>query len=166
MDGGPQRGRVAKVFLENMRVLAIGSAPQPSEDGRPMNATVATVEATPSEGEQLALVTTQGQIQLMLRGYGDPGSAGTDGATTAKIVERLNGAATVSTEPSPAAPRRTTPVRRETASPTAPPIFLLPPAPRSKVDTNTVTLIRGHEVSKQSFPTDSGKSDTLQTTKP
>jgi pilus assembly protein CpaB len=165
MDGGAERGRVAKVFLENMRILAIGSAPQPSDDGRPIKATVATVEATPSEGEQLALVTTQGQIQLMLRGYGDPASAATTGATTATIVERLNGAATVSTEPSQAAPRRTTPVRRETVQ-SAPPIFMMPPPPKAKRDTSTVTLIRGREVSKQSFPTDSGKPDSLHITTP
>ena len=30
MDGGAEKGRMAKVFLENMRILAIGSAPQPS----------------------------------------------------------------------------------------------------------------------------------------
>jgi pilus assembly protein CpaB len=156
MDGGAKKGRIAKLFMENMRILAIGSAPQRSEDGRPINATVATVEATPSEGEQLALVTSQGQIQLMLRGYGDPASAQTNGATTTQIVEGLNGAATVSPEP----PRRTTPVRRETTPQSAPPPIIVAPAPpRSKIDTNTVTLIRGRDVSKQTFATDSAKPD-------
>ncbi len=121
MDGAADKGRLAKVFLQNMRILAIGSAPQPTEDGRPMNATVATVEATPDEGEQIALVTTQGQIQLMLRGYGDPNSAKTSGATTAQIVQGLNRAATVSTEPRPEV-RRTTSVRRETAPEPASPL--------------------------------------------
>lgn len=156
MDGGAQKGRIAKLFMENMRILAIGSAPQRNEDGRPINATVATVEVTPTEGEQLALVTSQGQIQLMLRGYGDPASAKTPGATTAQIVEGLNRAETVSPEPSRAEPRRT-PVRREIVPPSAlPPLFVPPPA-KAKLDTNTVTLIRGREVSKQSFATDSTK---------
>ena len=66
-------------------------------------------------------MTTQGQIQLMLRGYGDPDSGKTSGAATAQIVQGLNGAATVSTEPRRAEPRRMTPVRRETAPPSAPP---------------------------------------------
>lgn len=167
MDGGAEKGRIAKLFMENMRILAIGSAPQRSEDGRPINATVATVEATPSEGEQLALVTTQGQIQLMLRGYGDPASAQTSGATTAQIVQGLNRAAIVSTEPPRAEARRTVPVRRETVPQSAqPPIDMTPAVSRSKIDTNTVTLIRGRDVSKQSFLTDSGKADTLHTTKP
>ena len=132
-----------------------------------MNATVATVEATPNEGEQLALVTTQGQIQLMLRGYGDPNSAKTSGATTAQIVQGLNRAATVSTEPSRTELRRTTPVRRETAPPSAspPPIDLTLTPPKS--DSSTVTTIRGHHVSKQTFATDSGKQqDSLRTGKP
>ena len=167
MDGGAEKGRVAKLFMENMRVLAIGAAPQRSEDGRPINATVATVEVTPNEGEQLALVTAQGQIQLMLRGYGDPGSANTSGATTAQIVQGLNRTPTVSTEPPRAELRRTTPVRRETApQPAPPPIVLTPTPPKPKVDTNTVTLIRGRDVSKQSFAADSAKPDSLRTVRP
>ena len=167
MDGAADKGRLAKVFLQNMRILAIGSAPQPTEDGRPMNATVATVEATPDEGEQIALVTTQGQIQLMLRGYGDPNSAKTIGATTAQIVQGLNRAATVSTEPSRTELRRTTPVRRETAPPSASPLpsdlTLTPP----KSDSSTVTTIRGNHVSKEKFATDSGKQqDSLRTGRP
>jgi len=168
MDGGAEKGRMAKVFLENMRILAIGSDPQGSEDGRPINAPVATVEATPNEGEQLALMTTQGQIQLMLRGYGDPDSAKTSGATTAQIVQRLNRAATVSTEPPRAELRRITPVRRETASPPAPtPPPVVPPAPtKSKADSSTVTLIRGQQVSRQTFAADSVKQDSLRASKP
>jgi pilus assembly protein CpaB len=167
MEGGAEKGRIAKLFMENMRILAIGSAPQRSEDGRPINATVATVEVTPSEGEKLALVTTQGQIQLMLRGYGDPASAETSGATTAQIVQGLNRAATVSTEPPRAELRRTIPVRRETVPQSAPaPIDMTPTPTKAKADSNKVTLIRGREVSTQSFPTDSGKQDSLHTTKP
>jgi pilus assembly protein CpaB len=165
MDGGADKGRLAKVFLQNMRILAIGSAPQPTEDGRPMNATVATVEATPDEGERLSLVTTQAQIQLMLRGYGDPASANTSGATTAQIVQSLNRAATVSTEPR-AEVRRTASVRRETAPE---PVQLPTPTPtpaKPKSDTSTVTLIRGREVSKEKFATDSGKQDSLRTGRP
>jgi pilus assembly protein CpaB len=168
MEGGPEKGRMAKLFLENMRILAIGSAPQPSADGRPMNATVATVEATPSEGEQLSLVTTQAQIQLMLRGYGDPESAKTTGATTAQIIKGLNQAATVSTEQPRAEVRRVTPVRRDVAPQTPPPapIAMTPTQTRVKPDSSTVTLIRGQQVSKQTFAADSVKSDSLRSSKP
>ena len=86
---------VAKLFMENMRVLAIGAVPQRSQDGRLINATVCTVEVTPDEGERLAIATTQGQIQLMLRGYGDPDSLRANGPATARVVEELNRATTV-----------------------------------------------------------------------
>jgi len=133
-----------------------------------MNATVATVEATPDEGERLSLVTTQAQIQLMLRGYGDPASVNTSGATTAQIVQGLNRAATVSTEPSRGELRRTTPVRGKAAPQSAapPPIALTLAPPKPKVDTNTVTVIRGREVSKENFTTDSGKQDFPRTGRP
>ena len=169
MDGGAEKGRAAKVFMQNMRILAIGAAPQPSEDGRPINGTVATVEVTPHEGEQLALVTTQGQIQLMLRGYGDPDSTKTPGASTAEIVQGLNRAPTVSAEPPRPDPRRPKADRRETASqsaPPPPPVVLTPTPSRSKVDTATVMLIRGREVSKQTFIPDSAKQDSLSKGKP
>jgi len=168
MDGAADKGRLAKVFLQNMRILAIGSDPQGSEDGRPINAPVATVEATPDEGEQIALVTTQGQIQLMLRGYGDPDTVKTTGVTTAQIVQALNRAGTGSIEPTRAERRPTTAVRRETAPPSAPSaqIAVTPTLSKAKVDTNTVTIIRGRDVSRENFTTDSGKQDLPRTGRP
>ena len=66
-----QAKRVAKLFMENMRVLAIGAVPDRTSDGRPINAAVATLEVTPEEAERLAIATAQGPMQLVLRGYGD-----------------------------------------------------------------------------------------------
>jgi pilus assembly protein CpaB len=78
IDDPEQPGkRVAKLFMSNMRVLAIGPTTQRGADGRPINAAVATIEATPEETERLAIAAAQGQIQLVLRGYGDPGSVST-----------------------------------------------------------------------------------------
>jgi pilus assembly protein CpaB len=73
-----QSGLLAKVVMENMRILAIGMFSQRSEDGRAGNASVATVEVTPDQAERLAIATTQGAIQLMLRGDGDPESFAPD----------------------------------------------------------------------------------------
>ena len=164
IDGG-DKGRVAKLFMENMRVLAIGAVAQRAEDGRQINAAVCTVEVTPDEGERLAIATTQGQIQLMLRGYGDPDSANTKGATTSQIVAGLNRATTV--EPK-TEPRRSSPPRRETPVPqqAPPPVVTLPPAPKAKPDTNTVTVIRGNTFSQQKFAADSAKADSLRKGRP
>ena len=72
-----ENGRVAKLFMENMRVLAVHGVPQRSNDGRAVSATVCTIEVTPEEGERLAIASAQGSLQVMLRGYGVPDSVRT-----------------------------------------------------------------------------------------
>jgi pilus assembly protein CpaB len=71
--GGAQERQVAKLFMENMRVLSVGTQFERGEDGKPMPATTATLEVTPQESERLAVASNAGSIQLVLRGYGDPG---------------------------------------------------------------------------------------------
>jgi pilus assembly protein CpaB len=164
VDAGGDKGRVAKTYMENMRVLAIGSVSQRSEDGRPITASVATVEVTPEEGERLALATTQGQIQLMLRGYGDPDSAKTKGASSNDLVSGLKTAPTP--QAAPPATRRSAPRQTAQQPQQAPaPIVQAPAPPKPKPDTNTVTIIRGREVSQQKFA-DSTKKDSTRTRTP
>src|SRR5918992_3163941 len=64
--------QVAKVFMENMRVLSVGRHMERDGDGEPIDATTATLEVAPDEAERLAVAMNQGSIQLVLRGYGDP----------------------------------------------------------------------------------------------
>ena len=71
-------GQVAKLFMENMRVLAIAVATERPQDGRPIQAAVASIEVTPTEAERLAIAAAQGSLQLVLRGYGDPDVSGPD----------------------------------------------------------------------------------------
>ena len=68
-----QQKLVAKLFMRNMRVLAIGAAPERAQDGRPISAGVASIEVTPAEAERLAIAASQGALQLVVRAYGDPG---------------------------------------------------------------------------------------------
>jgi pilus assembly protein CpaB len=167
--GAGEKGQLAKLFMENMRILAIGSVPQRADDGRAINASVATVEVTPEQGERLALATTQGGIQLLLRGYGDPDSAKTQGATTQQIVSALNKASTVVQEPPRSAERR--PARRPDPVPTPvqQPIVQAPPPPvarPAKPDTNTVTVIRGTAVTQQKFADSTKKDSTAKARTP
>jgi pilus assembly protein CpaB len=158
INSGAEKGNVAKLFMENMRVLAIGAVAQRTEDGRQINAAVCTVEVTPEEGEKLAIATSQGQIQLLLRGYGDPDSAKTNGATTAQIVSTLNKSAPV-VAPKPEQPRRAAPRQAPPPQPQpVAPVIQAPPPPKPKADTNTVTIIRGREVQQQKFA-DTAKKD-------
>jgi pilus assembly protein CpaB len=77
-----QHKPVAKLFMENMRVLAIGSVTEPTGEGRSVRAAVASIEVTPMEAERLAIAAAQGSLQLVLRGYGDPDSISMAGAVS------------------------------------------------------------------------------------
>ena len=60
--------RFAKLFMENLRVLALSSVPTQWEDRSKIDAAwIATVEVTPDEGERLSIALTQGEIQFTLR---------------------------------------------------------------------------------------------------
>ena len=67
--------RTAKLFMSNVRVLAIGAAPERAADGRPTNAAVASIEVTPEEAEKVAIAASHGSLQLVLRGWSDRASA-------------------------------------------------------------------------------------------
>ena len=139
MNGGGEKGNVAKPFMENMRVLMMQTSTARSEDGRPIPATVATLEVTPEESERLAVAQAQGTIQLVLRGYGDPDSVKTRGATAADVERSLRDLA-----PAPVSPRRgvasqpravpETVLVRDPAQPK-----IVPPKP----DTSRVEVFRG-----------------------
>jgi pilus assembly protein CpaB len=147
-DGTGQQQR-AKVFMENMRVLSVGSQIERGPDGRPMNETTAALEVTPAEAEQLAVATGQGKIQLVLRGYGDPDSVRTRGAS---INDIPLGRAVVVARPAPEPERRRpSPQRTVTAPP--PPVITLAPPPAARVrtgpDSGMVQIYRGPTVSQQ-----------------
>jgi len=84
-----QRKQVAKLFMENMRVLAIRAAPSQGQDGRPITAAVASIEVTPIEAERLAIAASQGALQLVLRGFGDADSTHTKGAAANDVLTDL-----------------------------------------------------------------------------
>ena len=152
--------KTAKIFMENMRVLMMATEALRSEDGRPIPATVATLEVTPEETEKLMVAQSQGTIQLFLRGYGDPDSVKTKGATSAELERSLRNA------PSAPAPtqRRATPQQQVTrAAPetvivrdpvrTAPPVV--------KPDTAKVEVFRGAKKEELKFGKDSVRRDTI-----
>jgi pilus assembly protein CpaB len=108
-DGSEGAQQRAKLIMSNMRVLSVGSQVERGPDGRPMNATTAALEVTPVESEELAVAANQGKIQLVLRGYGDPDTVDTDGATVRQV---MGGRGSIAPAPAPVptrAPRPTPP---------------------------------------------------------
>ena len=143
---GMRERQIAKLFMENMRVLSVGTQVQRGEDGKPIEATTATLEVTPDESERLAVATNQGSIQLVLRGYGDPDSIKTKGARSNDVLAQLRAA--MPPEPKP----RVTAVRRVQPRPAAPPqaVVAAPVAP-PRVDSMVVQVFRGDKVTQQKF---------------
>ena len=141
-----QQKQVAKLFMENMRVLAIGTAPERAQDGRPISAAVASIEVTPREAERLAIAAAQGSLQLVLRGYGDPDSIDTNGADARDVLTDLKRAKSV---PVRVEPRRTPQRAAEraaaavTQTPPAPaPVVTTPPKP-VRPDSFALKIFRG-----------------------
>jgi pilus assembly protein CpaB len=146
INSGGERGRqVSKLFMENMRVLSVGTRVERDAEGKAIEATTAALEVTPAEAERLAVAVNQGSIQLVLRGYGDPDSVRTKGANSSDVLSQLGSAPERVVEI--AAPR---PARRTAAAPprAAPaPVVAVPEKP----DSLTVTVFRGTDIQRQKF---------------
>lgn len=150
--------RTAKIFMENMRILMMQTQSHRSEDGRPIPATVATLEVTPEEFEQLLIAQSQGSIQLVLRGYGDPDSVNTKGATSADIERSLRSAPAAPSAPRQSARAPTTRAVPETIRIRDP----LPTPPRVvKPDSAKVEVFRGAKMEELKFRKDSVRRDTI-----
>jgi len=155
--------RVAKLFMSNMRVLAIGTAPERSQNGQPISAAVASIEVTPEESERLAIAAAQGALQLVLRGYGDPDSISTKGAVANDVLTDIRRSRTVPVREQVArrTTQRTAPAPQPVAAPPAPVIQLPPPKPRP--DTLTVKVFRGVTKSEDvKFQKDTAAKDSTR----
>lgn len=160
--GDGNTARTAKVFMENMKVLAIGTQAQRGDDGRPIQSPVATLEVTPEEAERLAVATSQGQIQLVLRGYADPDSTRTKGASAQDLMPNIP----VRSRPAPPEPERRVTVRMRTPDQVTPAPAPQPAAPPQKPkvapESLSVKVFRGSNATVQKFQKDSAvKRDSL-----
>jgi len=153
--GGEQ---VAKLFMSNMRVLAVGTVVQSGPDNRPINATTATLEVTPDEAERLAVGMREGSIQLVLRGYGDPDSIRTTGARSEDVLAQLRSAASVRLPVRSSTNRTARPPRVDTVvMQAATPAVQVEAAPK-RADSVAVQIFRGEKQTSQKFAkTDSTK---------
>lgn len=151
--GGNRANQVAKLFMENMRVLSVGTNVQRGDDGMPVDGKTATLEVTPDEAERLAVAQGQGTIQLVLRGYGDPDSINTSGASSQDVLAALRDAPVASPVVTPPV-RRT--VSRPKPNPEPPPVVVAPPVQVAppKPDTAVVKIFRGSAVSTEKFEKD------------
>ncbi|HUQ18079.1 MAG TPA: Flp pilus assembly protein CpaB [Gemmatimonadaceae bacterium] len=143
--------QVAKLFMENMRVLSVGTDIQRDAQGRPNTATTATLAVTPDEAERLAIAMNTGSIQLVLRGYGDPAAVTTRGANSNDVLSQMRGGSSFTPAPTPAPAARPSP----RPSPPPPPTVIIqrPPPPPPRPDSATVDVYRGGKPTPQKFDT-------------
>jgi pilus assembly protein CpaB len=138
--------QIAKLFMSNMLVLSVGTEVQRDAQGKPNNATTVTLAVTPEEAERLAIAMNTGSIQLVLRGYGDPDSVRTKGATSGDVLTQLKGTSVVI--PQKSAPPKI--VYRPMPTPKAEPKKEAPPPPP---DSARIDVYRGGKAVQQKFDT-------------
>jgi pilus assembly protein CpaB len=83
--GGNQDAKIAKIVLQNKRVLSVAQSTEQKE-GKPQLARSITLEVTPEEAEKLSLASQEGQIGLALRGLGDDAEAKTIGSNKRDLL--------------------------------------------------------------------------------
>jgi pilus assembly protein CpaB len=134
-----QQGKVAKIVLQDIRVLAWGQTTAQQKDNKPTYPGSVTLAVTPEEAEKLALASNEGSIQLALRNFADGEKVITGGADRMRLLSSYRSAAvSPATTPAPekeVKPRRASRKTPLSVSASAPPPVLKKPY--------TVDVIRG-----------------------
>jgi pilus assembly protein CpaB len=155
LSGSPTSGNIemAKVFLENIQVLAAGQNVANDDNGRPMNVQVVTLLVNPEQSEKLALASTDGRIQLALRNPLDLEET----KPSAIRREHLFAGGSVAPPPIPAATAKPAPrVAKKVETPVvAPPVAPPPPPPPTPVVVapakREIQVISGNKIETLTF---------------
>jgi pilus assembly protein CpaB len=145
------RGPISKIVLQNIKVLANGQNIDKPENQRDANSVKAvTLQVTPEEAEKLALASSEGRLQLVMRNSIDQGDEETKGVNKQTLLG--GDRATPIPEPGslkseqPKVESKPRPVQRKvnTEPETKP---AAPPAPRTSVE-----VIEGAKKRNVDFP--------------
>jgi len=147
-DDSSNQGPISKIVLQNIKVLANGQNIDKPDNQRDANSVkVATLLVTPEQAEKLALASTEGKLQLVMRNSIDQG----DEQTTGINKRTLLGGEHAAPQPEPGSLKseqpkptfRPAPVPK--AQPEAKPAT--PPAPKTQVE-----MIEGVKRRNVDFP--------------
>ena len=150
-EGSGMQDPISKIVLQNIKVLANGQNIDKPENEREANSVKAvTLQVTPEQAEKLALASSEGKLQLMMRNQVDQGDEQTKGINKRSL---LTGDAAV-TPPEPGSlkseqPKSEAKPRRSAAPrPVAPAAAPAPqPTPRASVE-----MIEGAKKRSVEFP--------------
>jgi pilus assembly protein CpaB len=86
-ENGQQRERISKIVLQNIKVLANGSnLDKPKNEKEAERVKTVTLQVTPEQAEKLALASSEGRLQLVMRNSIDQGDEITNGATKKDLL--------------------------------------------------------------------------------
>src|SRR5712675_1210897 len=121
---------ITRTILENVRVLASGQKIEPDREGKPQTVAVITLLVSPDDATKLTMASTQGKIQLALRNTID---------TKKNDPKAVLDASLFSPDGAITKPMRTTPGKKSTGPPAAPPPYV-------------IEVITGNKRENKSFP--------------
>ena len=82
-----QQEMVSKIVLQNIKVLASGqNIDKPKNEKEAERVKAVTLQVTPEQAEKLALATTEGKLQLVMRNSVDQGDEATPGANKNSLL--------------------------------------------------------------------------------
>jgi pilus assembly protein CpaB len=141
-----------KVFMQNVKVLAVGQEVEANDQARmhANPATVATLLVSPQDSERLALASSEGRLLLTLRSWTDSLPVNTAGAVADELVGDPTAAgparAAEAAGPRPAAPVATRRGRGKQVAAAQPPVL---PSEQPKRD--VVEILRGDRFEQRNF---------------
>ena len=144
----PGAETTSKVFMQNVKVLAVGQEVESNDKTRlhANPATVATLLVSPQDSERLALASIEGRLILTLRSWTDARPVETDGAISSGLV----GEPVAQNQPQPGSGQRVAVAGRhgkggKQAPLTAMPTADAPPKP------DVVEILRGDRFEERNF---------------
>jgi len=150
-EGSGMQDPISKIVLQNIKVLANGQNIDKPENEREANSVKAvTLQVTPEQAEKLALASTEGKLQLVMRNQVDQGDEQTPGVNKRNLL----GGENAQPVPEPGAlkseqpKQESKPMRR--SAPAAKPAAAAPapqPTPRASVE-----MIEGAKKRSVEFP--------------
>lgn len=86
-DNAKQREKVSKIVLQNIKVLASGqNIDKPKNEKETERVKAVTLQVTPEQAEKLALASSEGRLQLVMRNSVDQGDEVTPGANKVSLL--------------------------------------------------------------------------------
>jgi pilus assembly protein CpaB len=86
-EGSGMQDPVSKIVLQNIKVLANGQNIDKPENEREANSVKAvTLQVTPEQAEKLALASSEGKLQLVMRNQVDQGDEQTPGVNKRNLL--------------------------------------------------------------------------------